>query len=80
MRDRWWNVQHRGNHSRSDWEQIPGQPFGPFGMSPTLPYTEGDNISSLLFNTIWPEALPMNLGSNAHDESKRLVGSKCLLL
>jgi hypothetical protein len=33
-------------------------------MSPTLPFTEGDNFSSLLLNTIWPEALPMNLGKN----------------
>jgi alpha-galactosidase len=76
----WWNIQHRNkstyNGSRSDWITIPGQPFGPFGMSPALPFTEGDNYTSLLMNTIWPEALPMNLGNNAHDESKRLVGSK----
>lgn len=45
-------------------------------MSPTLPFTEGDNFSSLLLNTIWPEALPMNLGKNKHDESKRLVNSR----
>ena len=75
----WWNIQHAGDnrtHTRSDWEPIPGQPWGPFGMSPTLPFTEGDNFSSLLLNTIWPDALPMNLGKNSHDESKRLVNSK----
>ena len=72
----WWNLQHRGNGSRTDWESIAGQPNGPFGMAPTLPYTEQDNYSSLLFNTIWPESLPMNVGTNAHDESTRLVGSK----
>lgn len=76
----WWNIQHRNTSaysgSRSDWITIPGQPFGPYGMSPTLPFTDGDNFTSLLFNMIWPESLPMNIGNNAHDESKRLVPSK----
>ena len=71
----WWNIAFK-NGSRSVFDAIPGQPNGPFGMAPTLPYTEQDNYTTLFFNTLWPEALPMNVGPNAHDESKRLVPSK----
>ena len=77
----YWNIQHaRGNAmdsgSRTSWEQIPGQPYGPFGLAPQLPYTDGDNFTNLLFEAIWPEGLPMNIGTNPHNESKRLVSSK----
>ena len=71
----WWNIRFR-NGSRSEFDAVPGQPVGPFGMSPTLGYTEQDNYTTLFLNTIWPEAMPMNVGGNAHDESKRLVPSK----
>jgi hypothetical protein len=71
----WWNI-HFKNGSRSEFDPIPGQPTGPFGMAPTLPYTEQDNYMTFFFNTLWPEALPMGLFPNAHDESKRLVNSR----
>ena len=71
----WWNIRFK-NGSRSEFDAVPGQPTGPFGMAPTLPYTEQDNYTTLFFNSIWPEALPMNVGGNARDESTRLVASK----
>jgi hypothetical protein len=77
----YWNIQHAHGRvmdsgSRTSWEQIPGQPYGPYGLAPRLPYTDGDNFTNLLFEAIWPESLPMNIGTNPHNESKRLVSSK----
>eukprot|EP00038_Savillea_parva_P012218 m.203072 g.203072 ORF g.203072 m.203072 type:complete len:811 (+) comp22013_c0_seq1:85-2517(+) len=67
---------HFINGSRSQFVPLPGQPNGPFGMAPTLPYSEGDNVSVLLFNTLWPSSIVTSMDPNTHDESERMVPSK----